>query len=138
MSVNIILAQNKNGRESVMEQNQEIKVVNKDDRTWAMLCHLSALAGFIVPFGSVLGPLIIWLIKKDEMPIVDIHGKKALNFQITMAIAYFVCFLLIFAAVGLLLLPMVAIFSFVMVVIASVKANDGKEFNYPLSLNLIK
>jgi len=121
-----------------MEQNQEIKVVNKDDLTWAMLCHLSALAGFIVPFGSVLGPLIIWLIKKDEMPIVDIHGKKALNFQITMAIAYFVCFLLIFAAVGLLLLPMVAIFSFVMVVIASVKANDGKEFNYPLSLNLIK
>ena len=74
-----------------MEQNQEIKVVNKDDRTWAMLCHLSALAGFIIPFGSVLGPLIIWLIKKDEMPIVDVHGKKALNFQITMAIAYFVC-----------------------------------------------
>ncbi|WP_409424310.1 DUF4870 domain-containing protein [Pseudoalteromonas sp. RW-H-Ap-1] len=121
-----------------MEENQEIKVVNKDDRTWAMLCHLSALAGFIVPFGSVLGPLIIWLIKKDEMPIVDLHGKKSLNFQITMAIAYFVCFLLIFVAVGLLLLPMVAIFSFVMVVIASVKANDGKEFNYPLSLNLIK
>lgn len=121
-----------------MEDNQEVQVINKDDRTWAMLCHLSALAGFIVPFGSVLGPLIIWLIKKDEMPAVAIHGKKALNFQITMAIAYFVCFLLVFAVIGLILLPIVAIFSFVMVVIASVKANDGKEFNYPLSLNLIK
>lgn len=121
-----------------MEDNQEIQVINKDDRTWAMLCHLSALAGFIVPFGSVLGPLIIWLIKKDEMPTVAIHGKKALNFQITMAIVYFVCFLLVFAVIGLVLLPIVAIFSFVMVVIASVKANDGKEFNYPFSLNLIK
>ena len=78
-----------------MEENQEVKPVNKDDRTWAMLCHLSALAGFVVPFGSIIGPLIVWLIKKDEMPIVDEHGKKALNFQITMAIAYLVCFLLI-------------------------------------------
>ena len=79
-----------------------------------------------------------WLIKKDEMPIVDEHGKKALNFQITMAIAYLVCFLLIFAVIGLILLPIVAIFSLVMVVIASIKANEGKEFNYPFSLNLIK
>ncbi|GAA75271.1 hypothetical protein P20480_1739 [Pseudoalteromonas sp. BSi20480] len=47
-----------------MEENQQVKVVNKDERTWAMLCHLSAFAGFIVPFGSIIGPLIIWLIKK--------------------------------------------------------------------------
>jgi uncharacterized Tic20 family protein len=121
-----------------MEEDQDVKIVNNDARMWAMLCHLSALAGFIVPFGSIIGPLIIWLIKKDDMPIVDIQGKKALNFQITMAIAYLVCFILIFAVIGLILMPIVAIFSFVMVVIASVKANDGKEFNYPLSLNLIK
>lgn len=121
-----------------MEENQQVEQVNKDDRTWAMLCHLSALAGFIVPFGSIIGPLIVWLIKKDEMPIVDVHGKKALNFQITMAIAYLVCFVLIFAVIGLILLPLVAIFGFVMVVLASIKANEGKEFNYPFSLNLIK
>ena len=60
-----------------MEQNQEIKVVNKDDRTWAMLCHLSALAGFIVPFGSVLGPLIIWLINHKYF------GKYALKVRIS-------------------------------------------------------
>lgn len=76
--------------------------------------------------------------KKDDMPIVDVHGKKALNFQITMMIAYFVCFLLMFVVIGVILLPIVAIFSFVMVIIAAVKANDGKEFDYPLSLNLIK
>ncbi|MBB1347721.1 MULTISPECIES: DUF4870 domain-containing protein [unclassified Pseudoalteromonas] len=121
-----------------MEENQQVEPVNKDDRTWAMLCHLSALAGFVVPFGSIIGPLIVWLIKRDEMPIVDVHGKKALNFQITMAIAYVVCFVLMFVAIGLILLPIVAIFGFVMVVIASIKANEGKEFNYPFSLNLIK
>jgi len=121
-----------------MEENQQVEPVNKDDRTWAMLCHLSALAGFVVPFGSIIGPLIVWLIKRDEMPIVDVHGKKALNFQITMAIACVVCFVLMFVAVGLILLPIVAIFGFVMVVMASIKANEGKEFNYPFSLNLIK
>ncbi|MEL0633570.1 DUF4870 domain-containing protein [Pseudoalteromonas carrageenovora] len=128
-----------------MEENQEVKSeavevqpVAKEDRTWAMLCHLSALAGFVIPFGSIIGPLIVWLIKKDEMPIVDEHGKKALNFQITVAIAYLVCILLMFAVIGLILLPIVAIFSLVMVIIASIKANEGKEFNYPLSLNLIK
>lgn len=121
-----------------MVENQQLEPVSKDDRKWAMLCHLSALAGFLIPFGSVIGPLIIWLIKKDEMPIVNEHGRKALNFQITMAIAYLLCFMLMFVVVGVILLPVVAIFSFVMVIIASVKANDGKEFTYPLSLNLIK
>jgi len=121
-----------------MEENQQLEPLSKDEKTWAMLCHLSAVAGFVIPFGSILGPLVVWLIKKDEMPIVDLHGKKLLNFQITMAIAYFVCFLLVFAVIGLVLLPLVAIFSFIMVVLASIKANEGKEFNYPLSLNLIK
>ena len=81
-----------------MEENQQVEPVNKDERMWAMLCHLSALAGFVVPFGSIIGPLIVWLIKRDEMPVVDVHGKKALNFQITMAIAYVVCFVLMFVA----------------------------------------
>ena len=121
-----------------MDENQQLEPLTKDDRTWAMLCHLSAVAGFVIPFGSILGPLVIWLIKKDEMPIVDLHGKKSLNFQITMAIAYIICFVLMFVLIGVILFPIVAIFAFVMVVLASIKANEGKEFNYPLSLNLIK
>ncbi|MCQ8879639.1 DUF4870 domain-containing protein [Pseudoalteromonas shioyasakiensis] len=123
-----------------MEENQQVEpvVVDKEQRTWAMLCHLSALAGFIVPMGSIIGPLIVWLIKKDEMPIVNEHGKKSLNFQITMLIAYIVCFILMFVAIGVILLPIVAVFSFIMVVVGAIKANDGKEFNYPISLNLIK
>ena len=57
-------------------------------RTWNMFCHLSALAGYIgVPFGNVIGPLIVWQIKKNEIPSVDAHGKAALNFQITVLLA---------------------------------------------------
>ncbi|MGO2128351.1 MAG: DUF4870 domain-containing protein [Pseudoalteromonas prydzensis] len=123
-----------------MEENQQVEpvVVDKEQRTWAMLCHLSALAGFIIPMGSIIGPLIVWLVKKDEMPLVAEHGRKSLNFQITMLIAYIVCFILMFAVIGVILLPIVAIFSFIMVVIGAIKTNDGKEFNYPFSLNLIK
>ncbi|NMR24566.1 DUF4870 domain-containing protein [Pseudoalteromonas sp. NEC-BIFX-2020_015] len=123
-----------------MEDNQQVEpvVTTKDERMWAMLCHLSALTGFIVPMGSIIGPLIVWLIKKDEMPLVAEHGRKSLNFQITILIAYIVCLILMFAVIGVILLPLVAIFSFIMVIVGAIKTNDGKEFNYPLSLNLIK
>ena len=123
-----------------MEENQQVEpvVVDKEQRTWAMLCHLSALAGFIIPMGSLIGPLVVWLVKKEEMPLVAEHGLKSINFQITMLIAYIICFILMFAVIGVILLPVVAIFSFVMVVVGAIKANDGKPFSYPFSLNLIK
>ncbi|MDP2633433.1 MULTISPECIES: DUF4870 domain-containing protein [unclassified Pseudoalteromonas] len=123
-----------------MEENQKVEpvLVDKEQRTWAMLCHLSALAGFIIPMGSVIGPLVVWLIKKEDMPLVAEHGRKSLNFQITMLIAYIVCFILMIVAIGAILLPIVAIFSFIMVVIGAIKTNDGKPFNYPFSINLIK
>ncbi|WP_394193213.1 DUF4870 domain-containing protein [Pseudoalteromonas atlantica] len=123
-----------------MEENQKVEPVqaDKEQRTWAMLCHLSALAGFIIPMGSVIGPLIVWLIKKEDMPLVAEHGRKSLNFQITMLIAYIICFILMIVAIGAILLPIVAIFSFIMVVIGAIKTNDGKPFSYPFSINLIK
>lgn len=123
-----------------MQKNQQVEsvVASKEQRTWAMLCHLSALAGFIIPMGSIIGPLIVWLVKKEEMPLVAEHGLKSLNFQITMLIAYVICFILMFVVIGVILLPLLAIFSFIMVVVGAIKANDGKPFSYPLSLNLIK
>src|ERR1035438_10194159 len=75
-------------------------------RTWNMLCHLSALAGYIIPFGNVLGPLLVWQIKKNEFPSVEAHGKAALNFQLTVLIALFAggmaAFLLSFVCIGFL------------------------------------
>lgn len=114
-------------------------------RTWNMLCHLSALAGFFIPFGNLLGPLIVWQIKKNEFPSVDIHGKAALNFQITVLIASIVAavvaIILSFFCVGFLLIPLVlliALAGLVFAIIAGIKANNGEDYKYPWSLELIK
>ncbi|KPM79679.1 MULTISPECIES: DUF4870 domain-containing protein [Pseudoalteromonas] len=123
-----------------MDDNQKVEIIvaDKDQRTWAMFCHLSALAGLLFPFGSVIGPLIVWLVKKEEMPLVAEHGRKSLNFQLTMMIAYIVCFMLMFVVVGVILLPLVALFSLIMVVVSAIKANDGKEVKYPMAIEFIK
>lgn len=110
----------------------------KDERTWGMLCHLSAFAGFIVPFGNIIAPLIIWLIKKDEMSFVNDQGKESINFQITMFIAFIISGLLMFVLIGFLLVFIVAIFDIIMIIIASIKANEGVYYRYPYSLRLIK
>ena len=114
-------------------------------RMWNMLCHLSALAGFVIPFGNILGPLIIWQIKKNEFPSVDIHGKAALNFQITVAIAALagmaVAIALSFFCVGYLLFPVVALIGLaglIFAIIAGIKANNGEFWKYPLILQLLK
>ena len=114
-------------------------------RTWNMLCHLSALAGFIIPFGNILGPLLVWQLKKNEFPSVEIHGKAALNFQITVTIAAIVGFLLAgvfaFFCIGFLLIPVViavGLCGMIFSIIAGVKANNGETYRYPVSLELVK
>jgi len=114
-------------------------------RTWNMLCHLSALAGYVIPFGNVLGPLLVWQIKKNEFPSVEEHGKAALNFQLTVLIALFVgivaAVLLSFVCIGFLLIPVVVLIGLaglVFAVIAGIKANNGEPYRYPWSLILIK
>ena len=107
--------------------------------TWATVCHLSALGMLLgVPFGHILGPLVVWLIKRHEMPMVDACGKEALNFQITMSIAAAVSVALIPLLVGLLLLPAVIIFDIVFVIIAAIKASEGTPYRYPVCIRFIK
>ena len=114
-------------------------------RTWNMLCHLSALAGYAIPFGNVLGPLLVWQIKKNEFPSVEEHGKAALNFQLTVLIALFVgiiaTVLLSFVCIGFLLIPVVVLIGLaglVFAVVAGIKANNGEPYRYPWSLTLVK
>ena len=115
------------------------KEVNKDARMWAMICHLSGLAGLVVPVvGCIVGPLIVWQIKKEEFPFVDEQGKEAVNFQISMLIYGIVAGLLCFACVGFVLAPAVAIFDLVFLLIAAVKANNGEHYRYPLTIRFIK
>ncbi|GIX35635.1 MAG: hypothetical protein KatS3mg126_1414 [Lysobacteraceae bacterium] len=108
-----------------------------DERQWALFAHLSALAGFLIPFGNILGPLIVWQIKKNEMPFVDDQGKEALNFQITVLIAVVVCLVLSVLLIGLLLLPVVAVADLVLTIVAAIKANQGETYRYPFTLRLI-
>lgn len=111
----------------------------KQARLWGMLCHLSALAGFVgIPFGNIIGPLIIWLIKRQEIPFVDEQGKEALNFQISLTIYSIISLLLIMVVVGIFLLIAIVIFGLVMVIIASVRANNGESYRYPLTIRIIR
>ncbi|MED1918227.1 DUF4870 domain-containing protein [Bacillus thuringiensis] len=110
----------------------------KEERMWAMIVHLSAFLCFIVPFGNVLGPLIVWLIKREEGAFFYQHGKEALNFSISVTIYAAISSLLIIIFIGALLLGALFIFWAIFVIIAAVKANEGKEFRYPLTLRFIK
>jgi uncharacterized Tic20 family protein len=109
----------------------------KDERLWAMLAHLTSFAGFVVPFGNLGGPLLIWLLKKDTMPLVNDQGKEALNFQITMTLAIIVAALLIFVLIGFILVPALVLFDIIITIVAAVKANEGVAYRYPFCLRLV-
>ena len=120
------------------------------ERQWAMFAHLSAIAGGLLTsntlggIGCVLGPLIIWQIKKDTMPFVTDQAKEALNFNITVALALLVLVLLGIGTLGigfLVTAPLMLILgvaALVFIVIAAVKANDGVAYRYPFALRLVK
>ena len=121
--------------------NQEVDTVyipDKEERTWGMFSHLVVFLGFIIPFASIIGPLVIWMIKRDEMPFVEDQGKESLNFQITMMLATIVSALLMFVLIGFVLIVVVLVFQVIVVIIASIKANEGVYYRYPLSFRFIK
>jgi uncharacterized Tic20 family protein len=121
---------------------QPIVAVDKDQRMWAMLAHLSAFAYYVSGIGHIVGPLIIWLSKRDGNPFVNDQAKEALNFQISVTIygigAVILCFTVIFMVIGIPVLFILHAFQIVCMIIAAIKANDGIAFRYPLNLRLIK
>ncbi len=113
--------------------------LSEDARKWAMISHLVALVGLLGNgIGFVVGPLVVWLLKRDEDPFIDEQGKEAVNFQITMFIAAAVSAVLILVVIGILLLVVVGLMMVVFPVIAAVKANDGVHYRYPLTIRFIK
>ena len=116
--------------------------LTKEAKQWAMYCHLAGLVMLlpVVPFpiGNVLGPLIIWLIKKDEYPSVKENGKEALNFQISMSIYALICLPFICLVVGAVLMSAIAITDLVFVIIVSIAVSEGKPYRYPLTIRFIK
>lgn len=118
-----------------------------DDRTMAMLIHLSTFAGFLgIPFANIIAPLVIWLIQKDKSPFVDFHGKEAINFQIslliyglvTLVVGIILAIVLIGNVMLFLLIPALFIFWIVAVIVAAIKASQGELWEYPLNIRFLK
>jgi len=110
-----------------------------DVRMWNVLCHATALAGFFLPWaGHILGPLIVWLVKRNDSPEIDEHGKESLNFQISMLIYNVIAGVLCLVLIGFVILAILHILNLVLVIIASIQASEGKFYRYPLAIRLIK
>jgi uncharacterized Tic20 family protein len=109
-----------------------------DERTWGMVAHLSGLAGFVLPFGNILGPLVVWLVKREHSVFVAVEAKEALNFNITIAIGGVVCLMLFLLSIGVLFAALLVLFWLVMIIIAALKANEGIAYRYPFTLRLVK
>ena len=108
-------------------------------RQWAMLCHYAAFFWVLAPLiGNVIGPLVVWQLKKDLHPFVDEQGKEALNFQITYSVAMMVCGLLAWVLIGFPLMLLVGVAALVLTIIAGVKANAREAYRYPLCWRLVK
>lgn len=108
--------------------------VSDDEKTWGILVHISALAGVVIPFGNIIGPLVVWLVKKDEMPFVDENGKNAVNFQIWMTIYFFIAAVTILVLIGFLLLPLLGLVWLILVIVATIRASNKEVYDYPLVL----
>lgn len=117
----------------------ETSTSSSNVRTWTVLCHATALAGFFVPWaGHILGPLIVWLAKRGDSPEIHVHGKESLNFQISMLIYSLIAGVLCLVLIGFVLLGILHILNLVLVIIASIQASEGKLYRYPISIRLIK
>jgi len=112
--------------------------MDENTRTWAMLLHLSVFAGYFVPVLGLLAPILIWQIKKSEMPELDAHGKMVINFLISMIIYSIVSIVLMFVVIGIFLLIALSIVGIVFPIIGGIKANNGELWKYPLVIPFLK
>ena len=110
---------------------------NADERQWGMFAHLSSLVGLAVGGLTPLGPLIIWLVKKDQSPFVADQAKEALNFQIAIFIASLICVALAMVLIGFFLLPLLFIANIIYSIIGGMEANKGVAYRYPYTIRLI-
>ncbi len=108
-------------------------------RTWTALCHASALLGVLFHFpGHVLGPLVVWLVKRNDSPEIDAHGKEALNFQISMLIYEAVSAVFCLILIGFAFLAILWVLNAIFVIIAAIQASEGKFYRYPMTIRFIQ
>lgn len=121
-----------------------IDAAEKHARTWGMFCHLSGLAGCFLPWiAHLAGPLLVWLVKRNDHPAIDANGKEALNFQISMALySALGCLLLAVTVVGILAIPfflgVLYVLNIIGAVVGAIRASDGRFFRFPLILRFVR
>lgn len=108
-----------------------------DEQLWGLILHITAFAGFLIPFGNIIGPLIVWQIKKDESRFLDAVGREAVNFHIAVTVYTFVSAILVFLFIGIILLAAIVLGMIVLTVIAAVKASNGKCYRFPMIFRVL-
>lgn len=110
---------------------------DNQSKNMAVFCHLGGLTGYLIPLGHIIIPLILWIIKRDESPFINQHGKEALNFNISFTIYAIISGLLCFILIGFILLPILIVLHIALVIIATLAASRGEYYSYPLILRLV-
>lgn len=123
-----------NSIEAVSDNNESL---TENEKQMGMLSHLLTFCGFVIPFANIIAPLIVYLTKKDESEYIRHHAQEALNFQLSVLIYVVAACVLILVAIGVFLLPLIAIANVVLVIVAAIKANEGKYYRYPLCIRFI-
>ncbi|PHS53858.1 MAG: hypothetical protein COB01_03830 [Lutibacter sp.] len=121
-------------------------MITQNDKNYSSITHLSGFAGWFFPFGNIIAPLVLWSAKKNESSYIDIHGKSAVNFQLSIILYCFLLALLIvpiaiftldLGVIAIGIIPAI-ILKIVLIISASIKANNGEYYNYPFTIEFIK
>jgi len=112
----------------------------KEERNWAMGCHLAAFGGYWLSFSfaQLIVPFVVWLIKRNDGDFINDQGKEAVNFQLSLLLYTLICFILFFVVIGMFLILPLLIFGLICPIVAAVKASDGQAFRYPMCIRFIK
>jgi len=108
--------------------------MQQQNNSYAVILHLSGLAGYFIPLGGIIVPLVLWMLKKDEDPFIDRTGRAVLNFQFSALIYFIVCVVLAFVLIGFLLMPLLLLLEVIFAIIGAVKAGDGIVWQYPMAI----
>lgn len=106
--------------------------------TWGLALHLSQLANFLVPLAGIIAPIVIWQVKKGDLPVIDAHGKAVVNWMLSAIIYSALCFVLVFVLVGIPMLMVLGLLAIIFPIIGAVKASNGEVWKYPLSIPFFK
>ena len=121
------------------EEITPVQLPTQDEKNIALLAHILTLAGsMLFMLGGFLPPLIIYLLKKEGSSFVSEHAKESLNFQITLLIGYVISFVLMFVFIGFFMLIIFGLLELILVIVATIKASEGKVYRYPFNIRILQ